>query len=761
MKYLLTLIAILLLSFSPANLKGAEIDTSTICKIIGYDNTVMRPISYVGTGFVYNEDESNYYIMTNGHVIKRVKSGLYLSFYKDSYMTSLVPCNLVSQFYKEGTTLDVAVVSIKKDVLPYEIKPLIVDYSEVPVNSLVFGAGYPSGYWMQQWVSRVIPDEYANITKITMGPVNAQSGSPVFIEKNGKNYVVGMVTYRFGNGISPAKFSGGYIDMAFIKQVTSGKPIMAEKVSASYTLTAEKTETQSYFIVNSDNKIMSYYTYNGEKYPWIYNEGECQQVQLPPEYVFCPAEEHPYSQRYPILDRLPTINLPKKPLFPPFNKKQKFDTNPKAPKKDSLWPQGAPDLTPKSQFHPIETEPIQPEKEWSPDKDEKLEAEKPKVSQLELDRLKQKLAATENNIQHAIDKQKKLSSDALSAERRVHAERQKEYELERKKLQEQIKILEIKLAEKPKERPKPIRSLFGKVIGGFKMVPEKISGAFDFVTGGITSNGIFWTLLLTGGSLLIPGVRAALIARGVSPVLIKVADVAVKMSKWAIEKKMGKNTGGIVSGITDKIKDKVSDDVHNLVGDNPNTIDIPDYNNVQLTDPYSIEPNTVTTVSKEISENGETSLDSSKEQKYNPESETLNWKVNRTIKEIVDRKTSNNGKSLQELSYLGHLYQEGVRKLKNNELKDINNAPIQGYKESADAVDRWVKMSFVNKVSRMETRNIDNDDYLYAYRGMLYKEGVELLRKGWFTGVLNYDTSADAVERWVEDLLYEKLTRNI
>lgn len=769
-------------------LEAAKIDTSTICKIIAYDYNGYNKTLYAGTGFIYHQDEENYYIMTNGHTLKNARAGIAASFYKDEYMTSLVNCELIRSFYQIGTSKDVAVLAIKKSDLPYKITPLKLNYNKVPVKKVVFGSGYPNGFWQQEWSGRVLPDNYERITVVNMPSLNGQSGSPVMVDIDGENYVVGMITYRFNNGVEPAQATGGYIDMDYIYDVILDKTDQYDTVLAKVgNAIAPAVMSDAYIIVDIHNKIRVYDDINGIKYPIVYTYAETKRAELPNYLAFCPYDEHPIKEHYPILDRLPTINKPKKPWLPPFNKPAVPDNQQPQPapkvKPDNFWPGGAPDLAPEAE---------KPDNKPKPEDELKSEFKK----------LEDQYKSMLDKIEKSKEEQKRLSHEALEAERKVWEKRQQESERAKSVLEGKLAGLESKLSQLTAvqaEKPKAVttdaqqQGFLGKVIGGITMIPSKIGSLFSTIGNNVTSDGIFWTIIATAGGMFIPGVRSALIARGVSPILLKIGGWAIRSGGFL--RKFKKK----VNSIEDDIETKTGiskEDIENIINKGKNIINFPnvgagpfqgvdsngnpvpmqndsielpsfpsaniqtpvpfpEYNNVQLADAYS----------EESLKNFQNPVNSEAKPQYNEVSkevtEPAQLYVNKGIKEVVDKQMQATKTSLQELSYIGHLYKEGVEKLKNNELKDVNGAPVQSCKESADAVEKWVKQAFVSKVTQSVARKIENSDYLFAYRGMLYKEAVRLLGQGWFSGVTNYATAADAVERWVENLLFEKLTRNI
>ena len=66
-----------------------------------------------GSGTVFAEDEDKYYILTNGHVVGRSSRGT-VEFFQDGYKSANIPFKTEYTAYKDGTALDLSVLSVKK-----------------------------------------------------------------------------------------------------------------------------------------------------------------------------------------------------------------------------------------------------------------------------------------------------------------------------------------------------------------------------------------------------------------------------------------------------------------------------------------------------------------------------------------------------------------------------------------------------------------------------------------------------------------------
>ena len=106
-----------------------------------------------GSGTVFAEDEENYYVMTNGHVVGRSRRG-HLEFFQDGYKSAMIPFKTEYSAYEEGTALDLAVVSVKKKYFghyPPRVIPLAPKGTNVKANDLVMAGGCPYAQWACAW----------------------------------------------------------------------------------------------------------------------------------------------------------------------------------------------------------------------------------------------------------------------------------------------------------------------------------------------------------------------------------------------------------------------------------------------------------------------------------------------------------------------------------------------------------------------------------------------------------------------------------
>lgn len=750
----------------PANLSAADINYSAICKVVA--STPQQ--TQGGTGFVYNEDKDNYYIMTNGHVIEGMDK-TYVSFYKDSYVSNLIDTKLAAKRFQPNTTKDVAVLLLDKKKAPFEVTPLqLYDVDKngaLKIGDEVIGAGYPDGYWLQSWEARLSRRKIQNVpslTTLTMGPVGGQSGSPVMIEVDGKNYVVGMVTFRFGVGIKPTESFGGYINLDYIKAVLNNKSdhvdVMPAKVEyhvnpenrrlSPYIQTVStQTQTQYFVLVDSKNLIIDYYILpNGEKVPKFYTREEFGNARLRPGDSFFPAEHHPACRDgklkrwlHRMRDGFPSIEMhpPAEPFInkdlPPFNKPTVPPTE-----KLSLWPEGSP-------FDKKEDD-KKPETKESPKeapKDTQKQPEKP----VEAPKPDPRIAELEAKLKHAQDEQKRLNDDTLAAQRKVWAEKEAALLAELEKAKKEP-------AEQPQEPEK--KGFFGRVFGKISDVAgntiSSISGMIGF-----SEEGTVLSILGLVVPFLIPGVREFAIAKGVSPTLIKGAEYAARFGKYLISKKKGtdKLNGEDELPPISSIVDDVDDIPISPVVTTP----------VVVTQPVQEEKPAESEKSQNSEENTPNSPEPENEDDYNNaefnrivnETQDSNTTIPQNIKEYIDLRITH-GEKLQEMVLVGHLYEEAVMRLGKGELTDDNGGPLVGHERIHKAITKWVRDEYIRKIPYQTSMSTDAVSYLTAYRGWLYQQAVTMLEKGDFP-VLNHTTAARVIQEWVQKAYYEKITRII
>ena len=197
-----------------------------------------------GSGTVFSEDEEKYYVMTNGHVIGRSKRG-HLEFFQDGYKSAMIPFVTEYSAYKEGTALDLAVVSVKKKYFgrfPPRVIPLAPKGTLIQANDLVIAGGCPSAQWATAWKGRVLRNAGA-VVSFNAAPIGGQSGSGVLIlVKDGKGEShtrLGiLLAWRIGDGAwtddGPNDYGAG-LSLRQIYEIMEGNG-QGHPIEASYSI---------------------------------------------------------------------------------------------------------------------------------------------------------------------------------------------------------------------------------------------------------------------------------------------------------------------------------------------------------------------------------------------------------------------------------------------------------------------------------------------------------------------------------------------
>ena len=216
-----------------------------------------------GSGTVFSEDEEKYYIMTNGHVIGRARRG-HLEFFQDGYKSAMIPFKTEYSAYKEGTALDLAVVSVKKKYFgrfPPRVIPLAPKGTEIKANDLVIAGGCPSAQWATAWKGRILRNAGAVIS-FNAAPIGGQSGSGVLVlvkdDKGELHTRLGiLLAWRIGDGAwtddGPNDYGAG-LSLRQIYEIMEGNG-QGHPIEASYTIVAEKDkEAEQLYKIDIDPK---------------------------------------------------------------------------------------------------------------------------------------------------------------------------------------------------------------------------------------------------------------------------------------------------------------------------------------------------------------------------------------------------------------------------------------------------------------------------------------------------------------------------
>lgn len=192
-----------------------------------------------GSGIVISESDSEYFILTNGHVIANNSNIVLVDFFHNGHKSALIKARVQWVRFNRNTTIDAALLAVSK-VHFKKVKPIVVPLADKNIalksGDYVYGAGCPNGYWNQAWEGRVVQTE-KNITHINAPPVEGQSGSAMLadvLDNKGKvnTRIVGLITWRLEDKKAGQK-SGGAVSLSRLHELFIGTPAR-DKISASF-----------------------------------------------------------------------------------------------------------------------------------------------------------------------------------------------------------------------------------------------------------------------------------------------------------------------------------------------------------------------------------------------------------------------------------------------------------------------------------------------------------------------------------------------
>ena len=197
-----------------------------VCRIstVSQDNLGRKVGVRRGTGTIIGKDTEKYFILTNGHVATRTGTKVYLEFFNDGRKSQPILADVVWRYYKSGTSIDAAIVTLPISALKgYEpqVIPLAPKKYVVNVDDKIYGAGCPNGWWLQYWETRVIR-MHRNTIIFEMPPIGGQSGSGILttvtIGDEKFTRLVGMITWRFGGNSH-----GGGVNLPRLRELFTGQ----------------------------------------------------------------------------------------------------------------------------------------------------------------------------------------------------------------------------------------------------------------------------------------------------------------------------------------------------------------------------------------------------------------------------------------------------------------------------------------------------------------------------------------------------------
>jgi len=671
--------------------------------------------SGLGSGVCFQQDESNFYFMTNAHVVGQYKN-IKINFWRAGVKSIDVSGNVIWRKWQRDTDIDLAIIQVPKISFgafpPRVIHPVNKDF-KFRANDYFVTSGCPRGSWLVGLEGNIEKVEDHKIY-FTPPPADGRSGSGLFAvitDTNGEQHtrLAAIIAWRLDN-ILGGKSLGGAIPISTYYNLRNNTH-QPTQIPASY-VPVGLSDTHA---LGSDGKY----------YP-VHKTDEGR------EYA-----DHP-----------PGIEIICWP------KMRRFEIKP---------PQRAPDPVPINPQTPFPNQP--PSIEYDDE-----ENQQPKVDTSKLEQQIQQLKEQVENLQNKVQTLEStiVDKDELIAEYKAEINQlsNKIQEFETIRLNLVDKIKELNLAEGPmKEALAAANAKAELAIKEAQQLDEKsdrlvvqVQNANNLITelkeekeqtedikeDALVQRNVSFTLLGVGLAgwiswLLWKLARYKLRTAAIGLAGEKIGGAVSGLAGQALDHRFGTNTvdrkvddaltklhtlreelHAKISGITgliDGLKDRINDRF-----DNNNNNDNTSNNN------NNTEPST---------DNIPTSAG-----------------INARIRQFFALK-EHDGESVESWAMFGVLYSEAMEKLRKDQFYVQGENKLQGQRITADAIDRWVNSEYIKRFTIGDLRNKPNI-YHYAMLGFLYKEAINKLREGFFT-VLGATTTADVVEAWVQKEFLNRL----
>lgn len=684
----------------------------------------------MGSGGVFAEEDHYYLVLTNGHVVAEAEK-ITLEFYSEGYKSIQVPAEKERVFYRKGTSIDLAILKVQKGSLggytPKVINLAPRDY-EVSKNDEIFGFGCPTGGWSQGWHGRII-NLHDNTFDINMPPRTGQSGSSVVKFINGEPRVIGMVTWRIGE--SYKEEYGGVISHQRLIDILYGikEP---DTIPTTHSLPAFFSAdvkckscgvTSKYHSLSpSGLQVCPPACEDHKKY--LNEHTEAELASCPRCFPFCnPFHIHQTQPTKPS----PKIDNPflgvDEDLEKPFWEHKK-DPNPKQEEAPAV--PGPPVI----RDNPELVEKIN-------DLLEEKKALLEKIAQLSA--LPEKLKTAEEKsatLQSLLDKAKEASGISM----KVFEDK---FGLEKSQLLERI----TKLTSTNEGLAKAKEELEGK-LGNFSLADSKVKDLTgqlldrDKKIDELSQDNLYETTSFTAAGIA-AGIVGPILIRKLGPVA---GNIALRIGGVLVQKGVG------------EAKQAIRRRRRRKKGpwDNTSEGDEPDEDVVYDDENFDVNKYIPPLKKPEQKENPLDFLNKvipvPSPPAPNPSPPPFNFdkfaEVPKYFVELFENKKKD-GEKVENWAVFGVLYKEAVDLLRQGKLPNVNpkDGTLLGQQNAAFALDNWVRDEFMNRVTK---EDINQHLYCHAVLGFLYKEAVELLRRGELD-VLNHETIADSVHRFVRD----------
>lgn len=180
---------VLLSAESPAGLKNISKSTCSINR---------------GTGVVFSEDETHFWIMTAGHCVVDSFGGIEkteVEFYHTGRRSHKIVGEVLLATYDQGTVNDIAIVKIKKEDLLNYPSPTIIPLAkrDAKVDEKITSYGCPNSNWPSGWTGRIVSVGKDYIIFYPK-PIQGRSGSGIFDEDG--QAILGIIIWTDGTAVS-------------------------------------------------------------------------------------------------------------------------------------------------------------------------------------------------------------------------------------------------------------------------------------------------------------------------------------------------------------------------------------------------------------------------------------------------------------------------------------------------------------------------------------------------------------------------------
>jgi hypothetical protein len=715
------LLAIILLVSTPcfAERMSVEQIMSSSCRIsVQHCEKANCGRSHWGSGGTIEEDDSNYYVLTVGHIFygnlnKFYDGPIYVEYFYAGKSVGKVLANLVFIEFddKDGSCIDLAMLSVAKSQMQNTPSVIRLENPKfnIPVGTEVFSSSSPHASNTRYFKANIIQsDAYKYVVNTRY--IDGDSGSLLmghfFNDGDKTEEHTSVIGVNYGRGKNNAP-TGHALSLQRVFQLLTQNHVA-------------QANTVGYDLVQYPGQEM-----------WQF-----QQPQQTCGPNGCPPLLQPLKSLRPN-PKKPTIVGPV-PKIDYFGK-QKSDT----------VEQGAPEIKPIISDNPDVAAPLPP------------------------------VPTTTSNPSKWKDRIKQLESELLASESSKQplvkdVERQRgQIETLQTQLNELLDVskinsnLNVEIAEKEKElfatttQVEEYKTSFDdmktKLLAQDELVLEAGKHPLDNATNGFgvaIDRGISGLLGagILAGSVALLGPAAGPVARFLTPMATKIVTKAGKK---------------VVGGVIGRVKDRFDgDDEPNIKGGwNPPATTAPPP--APVTPPMPIPQQELDALvdiqqkkSDKITEKPEKVVPNLPSQDYNTtdsnpvetsyDEPSVPHSPNKAVPTNVLQLFELKGKTedIRKYAVFAFLYIEAVDRLRNGLLHYKPGVKLQGQETIANAVDLYVHKELMSRVT-IEDVTVDNKFYFNALKGFLYQEAVNKLRQGAF-GVLGAENAANAIDQYVE-----------